>query len=199
MLPLVLASTSPFRAQLLKKLGMPFIQASPNIDETPLPTECAQALVTRLSYEKARALEVQYPNHLIIGSDQVCVLNKKITGKPLNFENAFAQLKQASGQCVSFYTGLALYNSSTLAYESHCELFQVHFRHLTDDEIIGYLNKETPFYCAGSFKSEGLGITLFDKLSGDDPNSLIGLPLIRLNKMLLSQRINPLLSTDNQE
>ncbi|MEQ4923727.1 Maf family protein [Proteus hauseri] len=199
MLPLILASTSPFRAELLKKLGMPFIQASPEVDETPKPTECAQDLVTRLSYEKASALQAKFPHHLIIGSDQVCVLNKNITGKPLNFENAFAQLKQASGQCVSFYTGLTLYNSLTLQYESHCELFQVYFRHLTDDEIIGYLNKELPFYCAGSFKSEGLGITLFDKLIGDDPNSLIGLPLIQLNKMLLSQGINPLLFADNQK
>ncbi|HCH49793.1 MAG TPA: septum formation inhibitor Maf [Proteus sp.] len=199
MLPLILASTSPFRAQLLKKLGIPFIQASPEVDETPKPTECAQDLVTRLSYEKASALQVKFPHHLIIGSDQVCVLNKNITGKPLNFDNAFTQLKQASGQCVSFYTGLTLYNSLTLQHQTHCELFQVYFRCLTDDEIIGYLNKEMPFYCAGSFKSEGLGITLFDKLVGDDPNSLIGLPLIQLNKMLLSQGINPLLFTDNQK
>lgn len=197
MLPLVLASTSPFRAALLKKLGMPFIQASPEVDETPKPTENASELVTRLSYEKARALQVKFPQHLIIGSDQVCVLNNTITGKPLNFENAFAQLKAASGQCISFYTGLTLYNSASSYYESHCELFNVYFRHLTDDEIIGYLNKEMPFYCAGSFKSEGLGITLFDKLVGDDPNSLIGLPLIQLNKMLLSQKVNPLFFTDD--
>lgn len=199
MLPLVLASTSPFRAQLLKKLGMPFLQASPEIDETPMPTECAQDLVSRLSYEKASALQAKFPHHLIIGSDQVCVLNKKITGKPHNFDNAFAQLKQASGQCISFYAGLTVYNCLTLEHQTHCELFQVYFRHLTDEEIISYLNKEMPFNCAGSFKSEGLGITLFDKLVGDDPNSLIGLPLIRLNKMLLSQRINPLFFSDDQK
>ncbi|WP_066752640.1 Maf family protein [Proteus myxofaciens] len=198
MLPLILASSSPFRAQILKKLGIPFIQDSPEIDETPMHAESAQDLVTRLSYEKASILQAKFPNHLIIGSDQVCVLNNKITGKPLNFENAFAQLKQASGQCVIFYTGLTLYNSSTNEHKSHCELFYVYFRHLTDNEIIGYLNKEKPFYCAGSFKCEGLGITLFDKLEGDDPNSLVGLPLIRLNKMLLSQKINPLLITDDQ-
>ncbi|PHM75159.1 Maf family protein [Xenorhabdus kozodoii] len=192
MLPIVLSSTSEYRRLLLKKLGLPFTCASPNIDESPLENESPKQLVMRLSQAKARALQWEYSRHLIIASDQVCVLDAKITGKPHHFENAFLQLKQASGKCVTFYTGITLFNSKTGEIDTRCELFHVYFRDLTETEIIHYLNKEKPFNCAGSFKSEGLGITLFEKLDGKDPNTLIGLPLITLTEMLIRQGINPL-------
>ncbi|MBD2791046.1 Maf family protein [Xenorhabdus szentirmaii] len=192
MLPIILSSTSVYRRLLLEKLGLPFSCISPDIDESPQENENPEQLVMRLSCAKATVLQQNYPNHLIIGSDQVCVLNNKITGKPHNFENAFTQLKNASGECVTFYTGITLFNSKTGNIDTRCELFRVYFRKLTDTEIINYLNKEKPFNCAGSFKSEGLGITLFEKLEGKDPNTLIGLPLITLTEMLTRQGINPL-------
>ncbi|MDC9621915.1 Maf family protein [Xenorhabdus sp. XENO-7] len=192
MLPIVLSSTSIYRRLLLEKMGLPFVCAGPNIDESPQENESPTQLVMRLSQAKATALQPSYSSHLIIGSDQVCVLSGKITGKPHNFENAFAQLKKASGQCVTFYTGITLFNSKTGNTDTRCELFHVYFRDLTEPEIISYLNKEQPFNCAGSFKSEGLGITLFKKLDGRDPNTLIGLPLITLTEMLIRQGINPL-------
>ncbi|WP_105737388.1 Maf family protein [Cronobacter dublinensis] len=192
MTSIVLASTSPFRRSLLVKLGLPFETAAPETDETPYADETAQQLVLRLALQKAQALREKYPRHLIIGSDQVCVLNNTITGKPHTFENGVKQLRQASGQVVTFYTGLALYNSATGAQQCDCEPFHVHFRTLSDAEIENYLYRETPWSCAGSFKSEGLGITLFDRLDGRDPNTLIGLPLIRLCEMLRREGIDPL-------
>ncbi|MEH2920854.1 Maf family protein [Samsonia erythrinae] len=189
---IILASTSPYRRALLEKLAIPFICASPDIDETPHPGENARDLVIRLAENKARALAAQYPAHLIIGSDQVCVLEDTITGKPYNKVNATRQLQQASGKCVSFFTGLALFNSATQNMQSIAEPFDVYFRALTQTEISGYLDKEQPWNCAGSFKSEGLGITLFERLSGRDPNALIGLPLIALTHMLRQEGINPL-------
>ncbi|AYA39925.1 septum formation inhibitor Maf [Xenorhabdus nematophila] len=192
MLPIVLSSTSVYRRQLLEKIGLPFTCASPDIDESPQENENPEQLVMRLSYSKATALQKDYSNHLIIGSDQICVLGNKITGKPYNFANAFAQLKKASGNCVTFYTGITLFNSKTGNADTRCELFHVYFRDLSETEITNYLNKEEPFNCAGSFKSEGLGITLFEKLNGRDPNTLIGLPLITLTEMLIRQGINPL-------
>lgn len=189
---LILASTSIYRQTLLKKLALPFICISPKVDETPLSQESAQELVTRLALNKAIAVAEKNPNSLVIGSDQVCLLNHKITGKPLNRENAIAQLTQASGQCVTFYTGLCLYNSNTKHADTICEVFKVHFRHLTNAEIEAYVDKEQPWYCAGSFKSEGLGIALFERLEGRDPNTLIGLPLIALNEMLIRNGANPL-------
>ncbi|MBI0550393.1 septum formation inhibitor Maf [Pectobacterium parmentieri] len=189
---IVLASTSPYRRALLEKLTLPFICASPDIDETPRPGEDAIDLVIRLAESKARTLAAHYPNHLIIGSDQVCVLEDVITGKPHNKVNATRQLQQASGKCVSFFTGLALFNSATQEIQSLAEPFDVHFRILTNAEIDGYLEKEQPWNCAGSFKSEGLGIALFERLSGRDPNTLIGLPLIALIQMLQKEGMNPL-------
>ena len=191
---LVLASTSPFRQALLNKLGLPFITAAPQVDETPLAHETAPQLVSRLAAAKAQALGNHYPDHLIIGSDQVCVLMNQITGKPHTEQNACAQLRQASGQSVIFYTGLALYSSSNHQIKTICETFTVHFRHLTDEEIRAYVAREQPLNCAGSFKSEGLGITLFDRLEGRDPNTLIGLPLIALCEMLRQAGMDPLLS-----
>lgn len=192
MLPLVLASTSPFRQSLLKKLGLPFIVAAPDVDETPLPGESARRLVLRLASAKAQALQQQYPAHLIIGCDQVCVLNGQITGKPHNEENAVAQLLQARGKMVSFYTGLALYNTHSGELQTQCEPYDVHFRHLTEQEIRFYVQAEKPLQCAGSFKSEGLGIALFERLDGRDPNTLVGLPLIALCEMLKNEGRNPL-------
>lgn len=189
---ILLASTSPYRRALLTKFGLPFITDSPQVDETAFPDETAERLVTRLAVAKAQAQAEKYPEHWIIGSDQVCVLEGKITGKPHMIENAQAQLRAASGNSVTFYTGLALYHHSSRYLRQCCEPFTVHFRHLSDDEIANFIEKEQPFECAGSFKSEGLGICLFDRLEGRDPNTLIGLPLIALNGMLREVGLNPL-------
>ena len=189
---ILLASTSPFRQALLRKLGLPFITAAPEVDESPQPGENAEALVIRLAVAKAQALAGTYPRHWIIGSDQVCVLDGVIAGKPHTAENARAQLRAASGQAITFYTGLALFHPASGRLLQYCELFVVHFRTLTDAEIAGYVDKEQPLQCAGSFKSEGLGICLFDRLEGRDPNTLVGLPLIALNGMLQQAGINPL-------
>lgn len=193
MSPLVLASTSPFRRALLEKLALPFECAAPQADETPLPGESAHLLVQRLAYDKARSLAAQYPAHLIIGSDQVCVLNGNITGKPHTEENAHAQLRAASGQRITFYTGLCVLNSQTQQTETVCEPFHVHFRSLSEEEIRAYVALEQPLNCAGSFKSEGAGILLFEKLEGNDPNALVGLPLIALNALLRCHGMNALL------
>lgn len=181
---LVLASTSPFRKQLLEKLHLPFLTEKPNINETPQQGETAQQLVERLAIEKAQAISPNVADTLVIGSDQVCMNNGEILGKPGNFNNAFLQLKAASGKSITFYTGLALINSKTGNIQSLVEPFVVKFRELTDEMINNYLHKEEPYNCAGSFKSEGYGITLFEHFEGKDPNSLIGLPLISLIKML---------------
>ena len=189
---ILLASTSPFRQALLRKLGLPFITAAPEVDESPQPGENAEALVIRLAVAKAQALAGTYPRHWIIGSDQVCVLDGAIAGKPHTAENARAQLRAASGKAITFYTGLALFHPASGRLLQCCEPFMVHFRTLTDAEIAGYVEKEQPLQCAGSFKSEGLGICLFDRLEGRDPNTLVGLPLIALNEMLRKAGINPL-------
>lgn len=189
---LILASTSPWRRALLEKLAIPFECAAPEVDETPLPGEAPRHLVSRLAQQKAQSLAHRYPAHLIIGSDQICVLDGEITGKPLTEENARQQLLKARGNIVTFYTGLALYNSATGHLQTEVEPFDVHFRHLSETEIDDYLRKERPLHCAGSFKSEGLGIALFERLEGRDPNTLIGLPLIALCQMLRREEMNPL-------
>ncbi|MEH6453256.1 MAG: Maf family protein [Psychromonas sp.] len=181
---LVLASTSPFRKQLLEKLHLQFDTAKPNVDETALDNESAIELVERLAIAKAQAISPLYDNALVIGSDQVCVNEGEILGKPGNYDNAFKQLQAASGKRITFYTGLALVNTQTGTVQSLVEPFHVQFRVLSEQVISNYLNKEQPYNCAGSFKSEGYGIALFDALEGKDPNSLIGLPLISLIKML---------------
>ncbi len=180
----VLASTSPFRRELLSKLRVSFDVDSPNIDESPQTEESPESLVMRLAEAKAKAVGDSHTNALIIGSDQVAVCRGEILGKPGNKERAIVQLSNASGQAVVFYTGLCLYNTSTGGVQLHCEPFTVQFRSLTQDQISRYLDAEEPYNCAGSFKSEGLGISLFEALRGDDPNSLIGLPLIQLIGML---------------
>lgn len=191
---IILASTSPYRRALLEKLGLAFECAAPDTDETPHPGEAPRHLVTRLAQEKAQSLAARYPAHLIIGADQVCVLDGEITGKPHTVENARQQLMKARGNIVTFYTGLALYNSANGHLQTECEPFDVHFRHLSEQEIDDYLRKENPLNCAGSFKSEGLGIALFERLEGRDPNTLVGLPLIALCQMLRREEHNPLLS-----
>lgn len=184
---LILASTSPFRKQLLAKLHLSFNTEKPNVDETPLANESAPQLVERLAIKKAQVISSLFENALIIGSDQVCVNNGKILGKPGNFDTAFLQLKAASGKRITFYTGLAVINSQNNHVQSLVETFVVKFRELSDEMITNYLNKEQPYNCAGSFKSEGYGIALFDYFEGKDPNSLIGLPLISLIEMLENQ------------
>ncbi len=187
---LVLASTSPFRKALLEKLHLDFVTDSPDIDESRRKGETPEQLVARLASEKARAVAERHPDSLIIGSDQVAVNGEEILGKPGNHENAMQQLRNASGKRITFYTGLCLYNSKTGNEQTIVEPFHVHFRHLTDEQIDNYLKTEHPYNCAGSFKSEALGIALFEKLEGDDPNSLIGLPLIRLIQMLEKEGVN---------
>lgn len=190
---LVLASSSPYRKDLLSRLGLPFTTASPNIDERARTDEPADALATRLAEDKARALATRFPDHWIIGSDQVAALpDGTRLNKPGDHCRAVKQLAASSGQIVTFYTGLALLNSETGQLDSMCEPFRVQFRNLSDDEIDHYLSLETPYDCAGSFKMEGLGIALFQALEGRDPNSLIGLPLIALSNMLRAWGLNPL-------
>ncbi len=181
---LILASTSPFRKEILNKLGISFEIMSPEVDETALEKETPQQLVERLSIAKAKAVADKVKDALVIGSDQVSVINNEIIGKPHTYENAVKQLKNASGKTVTFYTGLCLYNSATQQYQSEVVPFDVVFRDLNDQLIENYLRKEEPYNCAGSFKSEALGIILFEKLEGEDPNTLMGLPLIRLINML---------------
>ena len=181
---LVLGSTSPFRRELLEKLGLPFSTAAPDVDESRRRGESPEALVQRLAEAKARAVAGQFPQALIIGSDQVACVDGKILGKPGNREKAIAQLESMSGKTVCFHTGLCLYNAACGSIQVICDDFRVHFRTLRHGQIERYVDREEPFNCAGSFKSEGLGITLFEKLQGDDPNSLVGLPLIRLVTML---------------
>lgn len=181
---LVLASTSRYRQQLLMRLGINFESQAPNIDESPLPDESPEQLVTRLAESKAKAVAGLYPNALIIGSDQLALVDGQILGKPHTFEKACAQLKRESGKRITFLTGLCVYNTASLHSQVDVVPFYVLMRQLSDAQIKNYLVKEQPYDCAGSFKSEGLGIALFDRLEGADPNALIGLPLIRLIHML---------------
>jgi septum formation protein len=192
MIKLVLASTSPYRRELLGRLGIPFETSSPNIDETVLPGETPEQLVKRLAESKARAVAYDFPNALVIGSDQVAVLDNNILGKPGNHEKALLQLSNASGRKVDFVTGLCLLNTKTDSCQVMAEIFSVIFRKLAAEQIEYYLQHEKPYDCAGSFKSEGLGISLFEKMEGDDPNSLIGLPLIRLVDMLYTEGLDVL-------
>jgi MAF protein len=184
---LVLASTSPFRKAILEKLGVPFETLAPNIDETVRVDEIPEQLVARLAEEKARSVAEHVNQALVIGSDQISVVDGKILGKPGSHDNAVQQLRRASGKRVSFLTGLCVYNTESKRCQVEVVPFNVIFRQLTDSQIENYLNKEQPYHCAGSFKSEGLGIALFERLEGEDPNTLIGLPLIRLIRMLESE------------
>ena len=187
---IVLASSSPYRGALMTKLGLEFVQVSPNINESRKPHEPAHAMVSRLSAQKADALVTTYPSSIIIASDQCAVTqNQQILGKPLNHAKACEQLALVSGQKVTFLTGLCLlapHQGPTAPFYKQLivEPFTVHFRKLNAAQIDDYVTREQPLDCAGSFKAEGLGISLFEKLQGDDPNALVGLPLIKLVTLL---------------
>ncbi|MGX5914093.1 Maf family protein [Aliidiomarina sp. Khilg15.8] len=192
-LPLVLASSSPYRRSLLERLGLPFDCASPDIDESRLVDETPAQLVARLAAGKARKLADEFPAHLIIGSDQVAVLDDDtILGKPGDIETATAQLSACSGKVITFLTGLSVLNTQSGHIDTLVEPFEVGFRELTANEIQNYIIKEMPLNCAGSFKSEGLGISLFEYLHGDDPNTLVGLPMIQLLRLLRQHGVTPL-------
>jgi len=181
--PLILASTSPFRRELLERLDIPFTTAAPEIDESAHPDEKPSALVRRLSEAKARAIGATCKG-LIIGSDQVATTGDDILGKPGTHEKAVEQLKYLSGKRVCFLTGLCLLNTETDTADVEVVPFTVQFRQLEERQIENYLRADKPYNCAGSFKSEGLGITLFERMEGDDPTALVGLPLIKLTTML---------------
>jgi len=187
---LVLASSSVYRSELLKRLQLPFETMAPNVDETPLPNESARTTSARLAQEKARAVASHYPDALIIGSDQVALLGDLQLGKPLIHDNAVKQLRAMRGKTTHFYTALALLNSKTGNMQTEVAENFVTLRDLSDAEIEGYLQKEQPYHCAGSAKSEGLGIALISKMTGDDPNALIGLPLILLIQMLRRENVS---------
>ncbi len=186
---LVLASSSIYRSELLKRLQLPFEIAVPDVDETPLPDESARATSARLSQEKAHAVAADYPDALIIGSDQVALLEGRQIGKPLIHDNAVKQLRAMRGKTTCFYTALTLLNSKTGNIQTEVAENSVTLRDLSDEEIDGYLLKEQPYHCAGSAKTEGLGIALISAMSGADPNALIGLPLILLIRMLRRENV----------
>ncbi len=181
---LILASSSPFRRELLARLGIDFECRSPEIDESPLPTETASAYVCRLAAAKARAIAVAEPSALVIGSDQCALLDDALLGKPGNHARALEQLSRAQGKTVVFHTGLCLLGIDAGFERVEDVRFEVDFRTLDATQLDAYLRLEQPYDCAGSFKAEGLGIALFERLRGDDPTALIGLPLIRLVAML---------------
>lgn len=197
-LQILLASSSIYRRQLLQKLGVSFESASPDIDEAALPGETARQLVMRLAQAKANKLAQTHKHHLIIGSDQVATYENNILGKPQNHDAAIGQLEQFSGRQITFLTSLCLLNSQEAQCQLSVESCTVKFRTLSKNQIESYLTKEQPYDCAGSFKSEGLGIALFESIHTDDPNTLIGLPLIRLTDMLIKEGVDPLTYAPNR-
>jgi septum formation protein len=184
---LILASSSPFRRELLTHLQIPFSWLSPDVDETPLSNELPQETALRLAQVKARKIGESHTDALIIGCDQVATLDNQQLGKPLTHENATRQLRLMRGREVIFHSALCLYNAVTQNMQAEVVPYVVRFRNLTDAQIENYLNKEQPYHCAGSAKSEGLGIAIIEKMTGDDPNALIGLPLIALVNMLQNE------------
>lgn len=190
--PLVLASSSPYRRQLLDRLQLAYTAVSPHIDETAYPNELPAELAQRLATAKARALASRYPHALIIGSDQVASRAGTIVGKPGDFQRARQQLLDASGQTIVFYTGLSLINTATGKVHEHLETFEIDFRPLSTEQIEDYLHREEPYDCAGSFKCEGLGIALFQQMRGADSTSLVGLPLLALCELLRREGMDPL-------
>lgn len=182
--PLILGSTSPYRRELLARLRLPFGVASPEVDETPLPGEAPQALACRLALAKARAVADRFPSAVVIGSDQVADLGGQPLGKPGTHERAVAQLRQMRGQTVVFQTAVAVVCRATGFEQVDLAPVRVRFRALDDAEIEAYLCAETPYDCAGSAKSEGLGIALLESIENDDPTALVGLPLIRTARLL---------------
>ena len=187
---LILASSSIYRRELLQKLKIPFSCISPQIDESPLASEKPPETALRLAKEKAIKIGKEHPHALVIGCDQVATLDGEQLGKPLNHQNATKQLHMMRGREVTFYSALCLYNAVTDSMQSETVPYLVKFRQLTDAQIENYLMKEQPYHCAGSAKSEGLGIALIEKMLGEDPNALIGLPLIKLISMLQNQGVD---------
>ena len=186
---LILASSSEYRRQLLHKLQIPFNSISPNVDESVLTGEKPQETALRLAQEKAKKIGSEYPHALVIGCDQVATLDGEQLGKPLNHNNATAQLQKMRGREVIFHSALCVYNAATGNMQAVVVPYLVKFRQLSDEQIESYLTKEQPYHCAGSAKSEGLGIALIERMLGEDPNALIGLPLIKLVTMLKNEGI----------
>lgn len=184
---LVLASTSAYRQMLLERLQLPFVTARPDVDETPLPGEHPPDTANRLALAKARVVAERFDDALIIGSDQVAHMGSEIFGKPGTVERAIAQLQRMSGRSVIFHTALALINTRSGNVHVDSVPTEVRFRRLSDAEIVRYVEREQPLDCAGAAKSEALGITLLEALSGDDPTALVGLPLIALSRMLRAE------------
>ena len=187
---LILASSSIYRRDLLARLQLPFKVIAPEVDEFPFEAELPQQTALRLAQEKAKKIARSEPNALIIGCDQVATLDNQQIGKPLTHENATKQLKLMRGREVIFHSALCLYNSKTHQMQAENVQYIVKFKTLSDAQIENYLLKEQPYHCAGSAKSEGLGIAIIDKMVGDDPNALIGLPLIKLINMLANEGVN---------
>jgi septum formation protein len=188
--PLILASSSPYRKELLSRLGLAFEAISPEVDESPLPKESPQDTALRLAQIKARKIAETHPQALVIGCDQVATLGGMQLGKPGNHENATKQLRMMQGRTVIFHSALCLYNAKTLTMQAEVVPYEVAFRKLSDEQIERYLRAEKPYNCAGSAKSEGLGIALISSMNGTDPNALIGLPLIKLISMLQNEKVD---------
>ena len=189
---IVLASSSPYRQELLSRLGLPFDSVSPDVDESPMPDESPRTLVARLARLKARAVASLRPRALIVGSDQVAVLEDRIMGKPGDHDANVRQLRLAGGRSVRFLTGVALLNSASGAMQCDVVEYRVHFRSLDEAQAEAYVRAEKPYDCAGGFRAEGLGIALFQRMEGEDPTALIGLPLIALVSMLKREGVDPL-------
>ena len=189
---IVLASTSKYRRELLTRLGLPFEVASPGVDETPLPNEAPQETSRRLAEAKSRAVAERFPQAIVIGSDQVAVLDGVPLGKPGNHANAVRQLIAMRGKEVVFHTALCLCHAASGRTATRVVPYYVRFREYSDAQIERYLQREQPYDCAGSARCEGLGIVLIAEMRGDDPNALIGLPLIALTEMLAEQGVSVL-------
>ncbi len=187
---LILGSTSRYRRELLERLRVPFDVVSPDVDETPLPGEAPHALATRLALAKAKAVAVLHPNSVVIGSDQVADLNGEPLGKPGTHERAVVQLQRMRGQTVIFQTAVSVVCQASGFEQTELAQIKVRFRELSDAEIEAYLRAEEPYDCAGSAKSEGLGIALLDAIDNDDPTALIGLPMIRTARLLRAAGID---------
>ena len=188
--PIILASGSKYRQTLLQKLAIDFETASPSIDESPKSQEPPAQLAVRLGQQKAQALKSRYPKHLIIGSDQVAYFDGCYLEKPGTRDRAIRQLHSVSGRQVEFFTSICVLNSTTGEYLSDLDTTTVLFKPLTSAQIESYLDRDEPYDCAGSFKAESLGIALFEKINSEDPNALIGLPLIKLIKLLAHFNVN---------
>jgi len=187
---LILASSSIYRRELLDRLQLPFSVEAPDVDETPLPNEKPEETALRLAQAKARKIGSHHPKALVIGCDQVATLDGLQLGKPLVHDNAVKQLRLMRGRTVLFHSALCLFNATTGNMQAEDVVYEVRFRQLTDGQIENYLRLEQPYHCAGSAKSEGLGIALIERMHGDDPNALIGLPLISLISMLQNEGVN---------